>query len=87
MLNLLQAVSIVRKNHPLGTIEKVIEHKNLYLFMVFNNRPGEEEFDPYFSVDKETGAFKEFSILTDTDNPLEILNSFENYKTTKGGLK
>lgn len=76
MFSLLDATRIVRKNHPYGDIKAAIEYKNLYLFMVFNKNPGEEEMDPFFSVDKNTGAFNEFSILTDGDMS-EILPLFE----------
>jgi hypothetical protein len=67
MLSVLEATHIVRKNHPGGDIQDVVTYKNLYLFMVFNKRPGEEQMDPFFSVDKDTGEFKEFSVLTDSD--------------------
>lgn len=79
MLSVLDATNIVRKVYPDGIIQKVISYKNLYLFMIFNNRPFEEEMDPFYSVNKNTGVFNEFSILTDGDTD-EILYLFEQAK-------
>jgi hypothetical protein len=76
MLSVKEAIEVVHKNHPLGEIQSWVTYKNLYLFQVFNKRPGEEEMDPFFSVDKETGEFKEFSILTD-GNTAEVVSLFE----------
>jgi hypothetical protein len=82
MLSVLDATTVVRQNHPYGDIKKVVTYKNLYLFMVFNNRPGEEEMDPYYSVNKDTGVFNEFSIFTDGDMD-EVLSLFENVPSRK----
>jgi len=79
MLSPQDATKIVRDNHPNGKIQTYVTYKNLYLFQVFNNRPFEEEFDPFFSVDMETGEFKEFSILTDGDTS-KIISLFEEVK-------
>lgn len=76
MLSLQEATEVIHENHPDGKIQKCVEYKNLYLFIVFNNRPGEEEMDPFFSVNKETGEFLEFSVLTD-GNTEEVLSLFE----------
>lgn len=75
MLSVSEATDVVRKNHPLGEIQSYIEYKNLYLFMVFNNMPGEQEMDPFFSVDKDTGKFSDFSVITDGDTS-EIMSLF-----------
>jgi hypothetical protein len=77
MLNVIDATRIVQRNHPEGIIKKVVSYKDLYLFMVFNNRPFEEQMDPFFSVNKETGVFNEFSVLTDGDTS-EVLSLFQN---------
>jgi len=74
MLSIDEATKIVQKNHP-GEIQSHIEYKDLYLFMVFNYNPGEEEFDPFFSVDMNTGKFSEFSIMED-GNVSEIMSLF-----------
>lgn len=75
MLSIDQANEVVRKQIPNGKIEKAIKYKNLYLFMVFTDDPGEEEMDPYFSVDQETGEFKDFPIFED-EGMAEILSLF-----------
>lgn len=81
MLNLVQATRIVKKTFPKGKIQSSIEYENLYIFQVFLPLPGEEEMDPFFSVNKETGAIKDFSILTDGDTT-EITRLF--LKAQKG---
>ncbi len=67
MLNLDKATDVVKKTFPEGKITSNIEYKNLYIFQVFNPFPGEEGMDPFFSVNKETGEFRDFSIITDGD--------------------
>ena len=67
MLNVREATKIAHENHPDGDIQAIVVYKGLYLFRIFNNRPGEQEMDPFYSVDMETGEFKEFSMLTDGD--------------------
>lgn len=79
MLSVEQATMIVEKALPNGQIQAVVEYNDLYLFQVFTDRPFEEEFDPFYSVDKNTGAFSDFSIITD-GNISEILPLFEQEK-------
>jgi len=77
MLDLKTATNVVIKNLPNGTIQCSVEYKDMYLFQVFGDAPGEEEVDPFYSVNKETGEFKEFSILTDGDIG-EVVSLFKN---------
>jgi len=77
MLDLKTATNVVIKNLPNGTIQCSVEYKDMYLFQVFGDDPGEEEVDPFYSVNKETGEFKEFSILTDGDIG-EVVSLFKN---------
>lgn len=79
MLDVKEAIKIVNKNIPTGKIQSYIVYKNVYLFQVFTNVPGESEFDPFYSVDKETGEFRDFSIITD-GNISEISTLFEKAK-------
>ena len=65
MLSPTQAAEIIKKNIPIGTIQSYIDYGGLYIFQVFTTRPGEEIMDPFYSVDRNTGEFSEFSILTD----------------------
>lgn len=75
MLNQVEASKIVKDNLPFGKIQKVVPYKDVWLFQVFNKRPGEEIMDPFFSVHRTTGEFKEFSIITD-GSPQEITELF-----------
>jgi hypothetical protein len=67
MLTSDEAAKIVKQEHPLGKIQSWVEYKNLYLFKVFRNDPAEERMDPFFSVNKNTGEFRSFSIIHDGD--------------------
>lgn len=67
MISLEQAKIIVKENLPTGNIQRQIEYRGLYLFQVFTTEPGEEEMDPFYSVDMKTGEFRDFSIITDGD--------------------
>ena len=67
MLNEKQAAAIIAKKIPKGTIQNVIDYRGLFIFQVFIEDPFEEDMDPFYSVNKQTGEFKEFSIITDGD--------------------
>lgn len=74
MITLEQAKQILLNTRPKGTkILGSTEEGNLYLFIAPNPDPLEGRFDPFFSVDKTTGYFRDFS-PTDYDNSLDILN-------------
>ena len=75
MLSLNNALAVVKKNYPDGKIQKYIDYKNFYVFMIFGNDELEGQFDPFFSVDKNTGEFSDFSIITDGD-PKELTDLF-----------
>lgn len=81
MLNIEQATKIVRKTFPEGKILSSIDYKNVYIFKIYLPLPEEEGMDPFFSVNKQTGEFRDFSILTDGDIT-EITELF--IKTEKG---
>ncbi len=67
MVSLDKANRIVKKAFPKGKINSSIDYNNLYIFQVFNFFPGEEGMDTFFSVNKKTGEFRDFSIITDGD--------------------
>ena len=75
MLNDIQLTNIVKKNLSGWVIKKSVDYGNLKLFMVDSLDPEEGMFDPFFSVDKGTGEFSDFSILTDGDTE-KILGLF-----------
>lgn len=49
--------------------------KDLYLFRIVWPSSDEADYDPFFSVNVETGEVAEFSIMTDGD-PTEIAAAF-----------
>lgn len=75
MVDLKQATEIVKFHFPDGDIKAVVEHKGKFVFQVFNNLPFEENLDPYFTVDKVTGEFLDFSWLMEAD--IALSNLFE----------
>lgn len=80
-LDLKMAYDIVLKEIPSGKIQTSISYKDLFIFQVFTDKPFEENWDPFYSVNKKTGEFRDFSILTDS-NP-EIVSLFEKAKGVK----
>ena len=83
MLDVLEAEKIVKQMLPYGRVIKHIEYRDLFIFMVFNNNQGEETMDPFFSINKTTGEFREFSIITDGDTG-SIVKLFTMAKPGKG---
>lgn len=74
-VSLQKAINIVKKNIPNGKIDASIRYRDLYLFKVFIDNGFEKEMDPFYSVNINTGEFRDFSILTDGDIG-EITNLF-----------
>lgn len=74
-VSLQNAINIVKKNIPNGKIDAAIRYRDLYLFKVFIDNGFEKEMDPFYSVNINTGEFRDFSILTDGDTG-EIINLF-----------
>lgn len=76
-LTIADARILVLENLPKGTeIKGAIEEGNFYLFLAPNPDPLEGHLDPFFSVNKTTGAFRDFS-PQDYDQPLQILNRLQ----------
>lgn len=67
MLTSEQALIIVKKHMPKGKVRKHIEYKDLFVFQIFTDDPDESGWDPYYSVNRKTKEFRDFSILTDGD--------------------
>jgi hypothetical protein len=67
MLDIDQAVEALQEFFPEGQIGLSIDYGPVFVVQVFNNFPGEEGMDPYFSVDKQTGQVRDFSLMTDGD--------------------
>ncbi len=79
MLSSKAATKVIRDNLPNGKIQAHIVYEDLYIFQVFTDNPGEEEFDPFYSVHRTTGEFRDFSIITDGDTT-EIFSLFREAK-------
>ena len=48
---------------PGSKFVKSVEYGNLFIFHINGPDPAEGNLDPFFSVDKTTGAFSDFSIV------------------------
>lgn len=63
MLSIQEAKTIIKTNLPNCRIQKVAMYKNLYIFQAFRSDPLEGDFDPFYSIDVNTGEFRDFSVL------------------------
>ena len=69
-----EARKIAMSKMPRGSeFVKSAEYGNFYIFHINFADPIEGNFDPFFSVDKTTGAFSDFSII---DGGPELLKQF-----------
>lgn len=75
MLSEKEATAKIRAVFPNRTIEPPIEYQGLFIFQAFSSDPLEGQLDPFFSVNKETGEVRDFSIITD-GNAHEISRLF-----------
>lgn len=75
MLDISVATDIIKRNLPDGDIQSYVSYQDLFIFQVFSGDPEEREMDPFFSVNKNTGEFRDFSILTDGE-PEKIVALF-----------
>lgn len=73
-ITLQEAEEIVLQNLPTGaSVVGRAEYEGMYLFLAPFPDPDEGHLDPFFSVDPNTGAFRDFS-PQDYNNPGELLN-------------
>jgi len=76
-LTLDDARKVVLKYLPPGSeIKGFTEEGDFFLFLAVNPDPLEGHLDPFFSVHKETGAFRDFS-PTNYPNSLDILQRLQ----------
>lgn len=76
-LTLEDAKNVISKNLLKGS--KIIgstEEGNFFLFLAINPDPLEGRFDPFYSVNKNTGDLSDFS-PQDYPEPLDILNRLQ----------
>ena len=66
LINIEKAKKIFNKNLPNYKIDSYIEYNDLFIFKAYNTNDKMEEFmDPFFSINRNTGLFSDFSVLTD----------------------
>jgi hypothetical protein len=75
-VTMLEAQQIVRKNLPGCKIVASIEHDGKYLFIAHWQDLLEGKLDPFFSVEKSGGYFRDFS-PQDYPNPLEVITRLD----------
>lgn len=64
MLSKDDALAKVQSAFPDRRIEFFLDYQNLYLVEVFNDADIEEgEYDPFYSISKDTGEIQEFSVI------------------------
>lgn len=83
MLSEAQARTAISKAVPSASVEDVVRYRNAYLFRLKLPLPGEEDYDPFFSVDIQTGEVRDFSVITDGDID-EIGDLFARNQSTEG---
>lgn len=77
MLDIQKAEKIVIFNLPKGSkIKSAIEYNDKFLFIAHTPDPLEGTLDPFFSVDKLTRKFRDFS-PQNYDNPLEVITKLQ----------
>lgn len=77
MLSEAQAKSIFSKALPDEKIQDVVRYKDIFLFRVEHPDPEEKDFDPFLSVNVNTGEIRDFNIMLD-GNMSEIAKLFAN---------
>lgn len=58
---------------PGSKFVKSAEYGNFFIFLIHGPDPVEGTLDPFFSVDKTTGKFRDFDI---TEGGLELIRQF-----------
>jgi hypothetical protein len=82
MLSLEEATKIAQEGYPNSTIQSVIDYRQVWLFQIFTDDPMEGMWAPFFSVDKKTGEFRDFSVMDD-GNIFEISALFLEKQNSK----
>lgn len=69
-----EALKIAWKHMAPGSkLMRTVEYGNLFIFHINGPDPVEGDLDPFFSVDKTTGAFSDFSLA---DGGPELVRQF-----------
>lgn len=77
-----EARRILAKKLPDRTIVSAIEYNDEYLFIAHGPDVLEGQFDPFFSVNKGTGHFQDFS-PQDYPDPLDVISKLQGAARTK----
>ena len=75
MLDSEQAKAALLEELPGVEVAAQAELDNLFLFRIVWPSSEEADYDPFFSVDMDTGEVAEFSIMTDAD-PVRVAAAF-----------
>jgi len=76
MLSETEARDVLLESIPDATIEAVVKYQGLYLFRIRRQDEGEENYDPFFTVDPVTAVVQDFDVMNDGDIS-EIARLFE----------
>lgn len=75
MHSLNDGITVVKGNFPNAVVKKYVEFKDKFYFLVDTNED-ESGWDPFFSFDRVTGEFRDFSIIVG-ENAREVAILFE----------
>ncbi len=67
MLSISLAEKALLKVVPSVKIQDYIRYRDVYLFRITFASEAEKNYDPFFSVNVNTGEVKDFSVITDGD--------------------
>ncbi len=76
MYNEIQAKALVEKKYPEIKVVDSFRYNNIFLVRIEHPDPEEANYDPFLSVNPNTGEIKEFSVITDGD-PVAIDKAFK----------
>lgn len=79
MLSKSEAIKIIDMNIPGGTIKKVIEFRDMFVFMVYTSDKLEGKLDPFYSVNRVTSQFEGFPMMK-PENFSEVMRLFSGQK-------
>lgn len=75
-LNATQAKTLVGLSYPEARIVDCFEYKDLFLVRIQHPSEEEADYDPFFSVNVNTGEVNEFSVIANGD-PSGLAEAFE----------
>lgn len=79
MLNEAEARAVLQKALPDHKVEDGVRYREVYLFRTKHPHEDEADYDPFFSVNVNTGVVQDFDVMNDGDIE-EIAAVFEEAK-------